>query len=128
MEAVSKGARESERYREGDVLGVLPGYNATAANEFVDIVIPTGMGLARNAVVTSTADVVVAIAGGAGTLSELAMAWQLGKRIIALGEAGWAAKLAGQMIDTRRKESILAAQTVDEAISMAVAPPTETRG
>lgn len=74
MEASSRGARSAANWREGDVIGILPGYERRNANPFVDIVIPTGLGIARNVVVVASADVVVAIAGGSGTLSEIAIA------------------------------------------------------
>lgn len=44
MEAASKGAHASERYREGDVIGMLPGGDASAANEWVDIAVPSNLG------------------------------------------------------------------------------------
>ena len=89
MEAASEGARSAVAYREGDVIGILPGAEAEQANPFVDVVIPSGLGIARNALVVSTADAVVAVGGGSGTLSEIAMAWQLGKPVIALAVGGW---------------------------------------
>lgn len=52
------------------------------ANEYVDIVIPTGMGWARNQLIVNAADAIVSVAGGAGTLSELAYAWQSGKPVV----------------------------------------------
>ena len=130
MEAASAGARTAATYREGDVIGVLPGYDPDAANGFVDIAIPTGMGEARNVVLVALADVVVVIGGGAGTLSEIAMAWRLGKPIVALrtGE-GWAVELAGRAIDDRRTDAIAAADSAAHAIELACAAisPARTR-
>jgi hypothetical protein len=84
MEAASRGAHASERYREGDVIGVLPGYDRHEANASADVVIPTGLGHARNVVVVAMADVVIAVGGNAGTLSEIALAWKLDRALIAL--------------------------------------------
>jgi uncharacterized protein (TIGR00725 family) len=100
MEAASKGARSSPKYQHGDVIGILPGNNPNEANAFVDICIPTGLDLARN-IIIANADAVVAIGGGAGTLSELASSWALGRLIIAYNVEGWSGKLADQRIDTR---------------------------
>jgi len=102
MGAASEGARSSAAWRDGDVVGVIPSYDRSTANPHVDVVVPTGLQLGRNVIVVAMSDVVIAIGGGAGTLSELALAWQLGKPIVALGTAGgWAARLAGQAIDHR---------------------------
>jgi uncharacterized protein (TIGR00725 family) len=130
MAAVCRGARESAKRREGDVVGILPGYDAGAANEHVDIAVPTGMSWARNVLVVAMADVVVAVGGGSGTLSEMAYAWQLGKPIIALAAVdGWAARLAGERLDDRRSDSVAEARTAEEAVAKALAlaglqPPT----
>jgi uncharacterized protein (TIGR00725 family) len=121
MAAVSRGAHESAAYREGDVVGVLPSYRAQDANPSVDIVIPTGIGFARNQIVVSMADVVVAVGGGSGTLSEIAFAWQLGKPLIGLSTvAGWSAKLAGTAVDPRPRAPIEAAHSAEEAVAKAV--------
>ncbi|MFA5156505.1 MAG: TIGR00725 family protein [Candidatus Omnitrophota bacterium] len=78
MEAVSKGFKAAG----GTTIGILPGYHKTEANSFVDIVIPTGMGLARNVLVVKAADVVVALPGEAGTLSEIAYCLQFGVPVV----------------------------------------------
>ena len=120
MEAVSRGAREAASHREGDVIGVLKSYDAESANPWVDIAIPTGMGIARNVVLVAMAEVVIAVGGGAGTLSEIAFAWQLGKPVVALtGVGGWAEAVAGEPIDDARDDRILAAATPAEAIAAA---------
>jgi uncharacterized protein (TIGR00725 family) len=96
-------------------IGIIPGEDPAAANPWVDAVVATGMGFARNAVVVRSADVVVAIGGGSGTLSEVAFAWQTNRPIIALvPSGGWAQILAGDRLDDRRSDSVLAAQTVEE--------------
>ncbi len=116
MEAASRGAHAAATYREGDVIGLLPGKDAAAANPWVDVVVPTGLGYARNVLVVSMADVVVAIGGGAGTLTEIAMAWQLDKPIVALEVGGWSARLAGEKIDERARDAIVAARGAEEAL------------
>jgi uncharacterized protein (TIGR00725 family) len=81
MEAASRGAKS----RRGRTLGLLPGEDRGAANGWVDIAVPTGMGEMRNALVVRTADAVIAIGGGAGTLSEIALALKAGKLVVGLG-------------------------------------------
>lgn len=119
MAAASEGAHAAEGYREGDVIGIVKSHAHGDANPFVDIVIPTGMGIARNLLLVSTADVVVAIGGGSGTLSEIALAWQLGRPIVALRGGGWAGRLAGTAVDGRREGVVLEAGTAEEAIALA---------
>lgn len=74
MEAACKGAQNSEKYLPGKTIGIIPGSDKTKANEYCDIIIPTGLGFARNILVVNSADVVIAIGGGSGTLSEIAFA------------------------------------------------------
>lgn len=112
MEAASRGAHESAAYVEGSVVGIIPSADAERANAYVDLVIPSGLGYSRNTLVINSADAVVAVAGGAGTLNELAMAWQLDKPIVALDIPGWSQRLAGTRIDERAREEILAAADV----------------
>jgi uncharacterized protein (TIGR00725 family) len=81
MEAVCKGARAYN----GLTIGILPGDDPSQANPFVDIRIPTGMGIGRNLIIIRSAAAVVAIDGGYGTLSEIAFALQLNKPVIGLG-------------------------------------------
>ncbi|MGA1793823.1 MAG: TIGR00725 family protein [Thermoplasmatota archaeon] len=102
MEAASKGAHLSEGYIDGSVIGILPGQDPALANEYVDIAIPTGLGIARNTIITN-ADAIIAVGGGSGTLSEMAFAWQKGKLIIALDVPGWSGELGGRKLDERNR-------------------------
>lgn len=121
MTAVSRGARGANGWFEGSVIGVLPGLVASEANPYVEIVVPTGMNYARNVVLTAMADVVIAIGGGAGTLSELALAWQHGKAIVAVDlDEGWSSRLAGEKLDQRRDDRIHRATSADETVRLAV--------
>jgi len=70
MEHAARGARAAG----GLTIGVLPGDDTDDANAYIDIAIATGMGHARNAILARTADGVVALGGGLGTLSEIALA------------------------------------------------------
>ena len=107
MEAVSKGARTSSQWTGSEVIGIIPQDDPSHANEFVDVVIATGLGLYRNIMVARAGDACIAISGSTGTLSEMAFAWQLGKPLAAMSTTGgWAAKLAGDSLDARRSDSI----------------------
>jgi uncharacterized protein (TIGR00725 family) len=81
MEAVCRGAKSAG----GLTVGVLPGRDPTAANPWVDVVIATGLGEARNALVVGSAAAVIAVDGEYGTLSELALALHAGIPVIGLG-------------------------------------------
>jgi uncharacterized protein (TIGR00725 family) len=100
MEAACRGARSSAGWYEGCSIGLLPGSDPAKANPYVDIVIPTGLDHGRNSIVAQ-ADAVVAIGGGAGTLSEIAFAWIHKRLIIGLKCDGWSGRLADQRVDER---------------------------
>jgi uncharacterized protein (TIGR00725 family) len=100
MEAACRGARSSSNYRPGDTVAVLPGHDPTDANPFVDIVIPSGLDYVRNSIVAH-ADALIAIGGGAGTMSEICLAWTYKRLIIALRVEGWSGKIADQRVDER---------------------------
>ncbi len=80
MEAVCCGASATG----GHTIGVLPGDDRAAANEYVDTPIATGIGYARNVLVVQNGDAVVAVDGSTGTLSELAFALDLGRPVAGL--------------------------------------------
>lgn len=65
-------------------IGILPGDDRSAANPWVDIAIPTGMGEARNALVVRAAVALIAIGGEYGTLSEIALALRAGKPVVGI--------------------------------------------
>lgn len=80
MEAASRGARQNN----GLVIGVLPGTNKDSANPYIDITIVTGMGEARNVIITRTCDCAIAIEGKYGTLSEIAYCLAFGIPVIGI--------------------------------------------
>jgi uncharacterized protein (TIGR00725 family) len=81
MEAACRGAKAAG----GTTVGILPGKDRSEANPYVDIPVVTGLGEARNAVVVRSADVVIAISGGFGTLSEIGLALKMGRPVVGLG-------------------------------------------
>jgi uncharacterized protein (TIGR00725 family) len=80
MRAVCKGFKEGG----GVTIGIIPSYEKEDANEYVDIIIPSGLGIARNVLVVKTSDILVALPGEYGTLSEIAYALQFGIPVISL--------------------------------------------
>jgi hypothetical protein len=110
MEAACRGARRAG----GTTVGILPSDDPRDANPWCDIVIPTGLGHARNVVTALSADLVIAIGGGAGTLSELAFAWIHGRPILLVaGSGGWADALAGRGLDARRSSTVTVCDDLD---------------
>ncbi len=80
MEAAAKGAALAG----GLTVGILPGPSTHSANPHIKIPVATDMGQARNVIIAHTADVLVAMAGGPGTLSEIAHALKIGKPVVGL--------------------------------------------
>lgn len=118
MEYASKGARKSKNYTENSIIGVLPDYNSDNANKYIDIAIPTGFGLARNLMLISMSNAVIAVGGGSGTLNEISASWQMNKLIIGLQVNGWSKKLCGKALDERRNDIIFCAKNAQEAIDL----------
>lgn len=80
MDASAKGAKEAG----GITVGILPGDTRIGASKYLDVSLPTGMGEARNVLIVKAADVVIAIGGEYGTLSEIAHALKMSTPVIGL--------------------------------------------
>lgn len=123
MRAASQGARASRSYAPGCIIGLLPGHDPSDANEYVDTPIATGLDVGRNLIVAN-ADALIAIGGGAGTLSELAVGWQLHRLLVGLRVAGWSGELADRRIDERIRypaipeDRVFGASTATEAVAL----------
>lgn len=83
MEAVARGVKANG----GTTVGILPGTDRGAANAYIDIPLATGMGEMRNALIVRAAHAVIAIGGGWGTLSEIALAQRIGTPVAGLHDA-----------------------------------------
>jgi uncharacterized protein (TIGR00725 family) len=103
MAAASEGAARAG----GTVIGLLPDTDRNGANEHLTFSLPTGMGQARNVLIATAAESVIAVGGGWGTLSEIAVARRLGRPVIALDS--WAVN------------GLESAETPDEAVRRALA-------
>jgi uncharacterized protein (TIGR00725 family) len=84
MEAAARGAKGAG----GTTIGILPGETRADANAWIDHVVVTGVGHARNLAVAASADAVIAVGGAWGTLSEIGFAGVLGRPVVIL-EPGW---------------------------------------
>ncbi len=112
MEAVSMGASE----RGGTVVGILPGEDIEGSNSFCSITIPTGIGYARNVINILAADIVVAIGGKAGTLTELAYARLYRKPVIYCDFAeGWSAAFPLLSVEDHPGGPTMTASSTEEA-------------
>jgi uncharacterized protein (TIGR00725 family) len=111
MEAAAQGAREAG----GTTVGVLPGANAeeTPPNRHIEVALFTGLGEARNWVNVSASDAIIAVGGGFGTLSEIALALKARKPVVLLGS--WRLEIEGNTPQIPR------ANTADEALKLAFA-------
>lgn len=81
---VMSAAAEGARAAGGNTIGIIPTYDRESANEFVQFVIATGMGEARNAIIIASSDAVIAMAGEGGTLAEIGFAKKFRRPIVAL--------------------------------------------
>lgn len=117
MEAVCKGIKLSPDTFNGQTVGILPDDTSDNANPFIDTTIITGQGIARNIIIVRTADIIIAAGGGAGTLSEIAFAWQLEKKVLCLTTfEGWAKELAGKNLDDRQNGLLIPVNSIDEIL------------
>ncbi|MER3411737.1 MAG: TIGR00725 family protein, partial [Thermoleophilia bacterium] len=95
--------------RGGQTIGILPGESREEANPWIDYVVVTGIGHARNLAVVASGEAVIAVGGAWGTLSEIALARVLGRPVVVL-EPGW--KVEG--------EGVYRAATPEEAVDIAL--------
>ncbi len=115
MEAVARGAKEAG----GTTIGILPDYDPSVANAYIDFPIPTGLGHARNAIVASTGAAVIAVGGGFGTLSEVGLALKMGKRVVHVG--GWELDESRTASYADSSAEYLEATSAEDAVALATA-------
>ena len=109
MAAAARGAKGAG----GTTIGILPGETRDGLNKWVDHVVVTGIGHARNLAVVGSGDAVIAVGGRYGTLAEIGLALTLGRPVVVL-EPGWAA------------EGTMRAQSPAEAVEFALAAVRHT--
>jgi uncharacterized protein (TIGR00725 family) len=117
MEAVCKGVKLSPYKFFGQTIGILPDNKTNNANPFIDIKIATGLSIARNIIIVQSSDIIIAAGGGSGTLSEIAFAWQLGKKVLCLTTfEGWTKELAGKNLDERHNGLLIPVNNIDDIL------------
>jgi uncharacterized protein (TIGR00725 family) len=112
---VMRAAAEGAASAGGHTIGIIPGYDRAGANEFIEFVIATGMGEARNAIIVASSDAVIAMAGEGGTLAEIGFAKKFARPIVAL--KSWP-----------EIEGLERATTPGEAVNLAIKLATRSRG
>ena len=118
MEAASRGAKEAG----GFVIGIIPQDSKSHANEFCDAVVATGIGFARDFITANSADAIVVVGGGAGTLIEVAAAYQKNIPIVAVRKTGGIAdQIVDTYIDDRKSILITGEDTAEKAVDRALA-------
>lgn len=115
MSASCRGALDAG----GTTVGIIPHNKHEYANEFCEIVIPSGMGLARDFINAFAADGVIVVGGGAGTLSEMCAAYMHGRPMVSIrGTGGVAEEYANRFIDHREKVMITGVDSAEEAVTV----------
>lgn len=113
MESACRGAKENG----GTAIGIIPQEEFSYANEYCDIVICTGIGYARDFVVASSADGIIAVGGGVGTLIEMGVGYMTKKTIVAMaGSGGVADMYGGKYLDERNRVPIIVAKDAKAAV------------
>jgi uncharacterized protein (TIGR00725 family) len=111
MEAASRGARQAG----GITVGILGSADKRDANKWCSVVIPTGLGHARNVITVLAGDFVIAMGSSAGTLSEICFAWIHGKPILTLkGHGAWPDRLNGAPLDQRQTSTVVPCADFEE--------------
>jgi len=117
MEAASRGAREGG----GFVIGIIPQDDKAMSNAYCDAVVATGIGFARDFVTAYSADAIIVVGGGAGTLIELLAAYQNKTPIVAVkGTGGIADRFADSYLDDRQIERVLYEDSAQAAVKRAI--------
>ena len=119
MRAVARGYGRSTGAT--NLVHIEPGWGrAWEQNPHPASIVRSNLGSMRNHLVIRSADLVVAVSGGSGTLSEIAVAWQEKKPIAALrGSGGWSDKLADTTLDRREELTVMGCDTVDDIVAWA---------
>jgi uncharacterized protein (TIGR00725 family) len=113
MESACKGAKENG----GTTVGLIPQEDFSYANEFCDIVVCTGIGYARDFIVASSADGIIAVGGGVGTLIELSVGYMTKKTLVSIvGSGGTADMYGGRYLDERQRVPIIIAKDAKSAV------------
>jgi uncharacterized protein (TIGR00725 family) len=115
MESACYGAKQNE----GTTVGIIPQEEFSFANEFCDIVICTGIGYARDFIVATSADGIIAVGGGVGTLIELGVGYMVNKTMVVISGSGGIADLyKSKFLDERKRVPIIVAEDAHSAVQI----------
>ncbi len=118
MESACRGAKEND----GTTVGIIPQEEFSYANQYCDIVLCTGIGYARDFIVASSGDGIIAVGGGVGTLIELGVGYMTKKTIVAIaGSGGVADMYGGKFLDERNRVPVLVAKDAKTAVDLILA-------
>jgi hypothetical protein len=113
MEQACKGAKDNG----GLTIGIIPQDDFSYANKYCDVVVCSTIGFARDFIVASSADGIIAIGGGVGTLTELSVAYMMKKPMVAIkGTGGTADRYGGAYLDERKRAKINVAKDAKAAV------------
>ena len=113
MEAACKGAKDAN----GNTVGIIPQDKFSFANQFCDIVICSGIGFARDFIVATSSDGIIAVGGGIGTLIEMSVGYMIKKKIVAISPSGGVSEVyAGKYLDERKRVLIESAPDAKSAV------------
>ncbi|OGL98655.1 hypothetical protein A2304_03055 [Candidatus Uhrbacteria bacterium RIFOXYB2_FULL_57_15] len=124
-DSLSTAAARGAKRKGGMTVGVTYGKGKDIWDKEgnTDMIVVTGLerGGGREFVLVNSCDAIIAISGGSGTLTEIAIAYQSNLPMVALtGVGGWSEKLAGQFVDARERRRVIAAATPEEAVEIAI--------
>lgn len=115
MEAACKGSKEAG----GTTVGIIPQDEFSFANQYCDVVVCTGIGYARDFVVASSGDGIIAVGGGIGTLIEMGVGYMTKKTIVTVSGSGGVADIyGGKYLDERNRVPILVAPDAKTAVNL----------
>lgn len=123
VDSLSAAACRGAKKAGGLTIGVTYGKGLAVVEKNVDVVIASGLerGGGRELTLVLSCDAIIAISGGSGTLTEIAIAYQANIPIIVLKETGgWSEKLAGEFLDERKRVKAEIANTPKEAVEKAL--------
>ena len=123
FDSLSTAACRGAKKKNGLVVGVTYNKGKNIVQKDVDVIIACGMdrGGGREFVLALSCDVLIAISGGSGTLTELAIGYQADIPLIVLDKTGgWSDKLANSFLDSRERRKIFACNTPEEAVDLAL--------
>jgi len=125
MEAACKGAKDNS----GTTIGIIPQDDFSFANPYCDVIVCTGIGFARDFVVASSADGIIAIGGGVGTLIEMSVGYMIKKTIVAIsGSGGVAEAYCGKYLDERKRVPIAIAENAKAAVKFVIESKSRAGG